>query len=146
MPAAGLLGSVLLLLPLSSACTAPPHPDSWEVAHVVSMYLLADQEGDRRRLRRVLHSRAELWSVGTDGVPQVLTATSYRAPGGRVAGLLPGAPGARIVSVDVHGTAAMVKAEGQGGGGRFTHYLTLLKLEGGWQIVGSSSHWDVGPR
>lgn len=106
------------------------------------MYLLADQEGDHRRLRSVLHSGAEVWSVQGDGRAAVTAAPIVRPSPFAGRGRMGEAGESRILAVDVHGTAAMVKAELRVDGGRFTEYLTLLKLEEGWRIVGSSSHWE----
>lgn len=138
------LGSLL-------SCTPPVHPDDVAVREVVRMYLLADEEGDHRRLGQVLHARAETWYLREDGTLAVLT-------GAQVSGRRQVAPGphrlrrggdapdllrrTRILAVDVHGTAAMVKTELDWDGGRFIDYLTLLKLREGWRIVGSSSHWE----
>lgn len=139
------------LLALIVSCTPSVHPDDRAVREVVRMYLLADEEGDHRRLGQVLHARAESWYLREDGTLSVLT-------GAQVSGRRQVAPGphrprrggdgpdllrrTRILAVDVHGTAAMVKTELHWDGGRFIDYLTLLKLREGWRIVGSSSHWE----
>lgn len=134
--------SAILILLVIASCVPSRDPEATAVREVARMYLLADQEGDHRRLLSVLHSRAEAWSVQADGREVVTAAPAVRlhAPGGRVR--MGEAGESRILAVDVHGTAAMVKAELRVEGGRFTEYLTLLKLEEGWRIVGSSSHWE----
>jgi hypothetical protein len=137
---------VLLLSALVPSCTGRGDPEERIVAEVARMYLLADQEGDLRRLQSVLHSRAGAWYLRRDGSLAVVTGPTTRGLSSAERGTMGEGGQSRILAVDVHGTAAMVKAELRLRDGRFTDYLTLLKLEEGWRIVASSSHWewDVG--
>lgn len=133
---------LLVILVLSASCAPTRDREALAVTEVARMYLLADQEGDQLRLRSVLHSRAEVWSVQDGGRVAVSSSPTVRGHPFGGGGRMGEAGEGRILAVDVHGTAAMVKVELRVEGGRITQYLTLLKLEEGWRIVGSSAHWE----
>lgn len=54
----------------------------------------------------------------------------------------------KLYSIDVHGTAAQAKVSVTVYGGALTwvDYISLLKIDGTWMIVGKISHGDRKPR
>ncbi len=110
------------------------------VEKTIRQYFRGDVERDVASLERAFHPRAELLTAGADGELEVLTQASWhtdvRATPDRER------PEPEIVSVDIHGKAAMAKTRLTFAAGRFTDYLSLLKLDGGWVIVNKIYHWE----
>jgi hypothetical protein len=100
-------------------------------------------EGDTRKLGAAFHPLSHLYSVGADGVPADLP----RAEWFRMVESRPSAKSKgderrdRIVSIDFSGPAtAFAKVECQLPPRYFTDYLTLLKIDGRWQVIAKAFH------
>ena len=100
-------------------------------------------EGDTKKLGEAFHPASHLYSVGADGTAADLP----RAEWFRMVESRPSASSKgderrdRIVSIDFSGPAtAFAKVECQLPPRYFTDYLTLLKLDGRWQVIAKAFH------
>jgi hypothetical protein len=100
-------------------------------------------EGDTRKLGEAFHPASHLYSVGADGTAADLP----RAEWFRMVDSRPSAKSKgderrdRIVSIDLSGPAtAFAKVECQLPPRYFTDYLTLLKIDGRWQVIAKAFH------
>ncbi len=108
-----------------------------EIAQALQIYFDGFHEGDVDTLRRVFHPNAHLYS-STDGslVDDDMTAVYARVEG-RVAPATKGETrNDRILSIDRSGPeSALAVVQITIAPKLFTDYLSLLKIDGRWQII-----------
>ena len=100
-------------------------------------------EGDTTKLAAAFHPAAHLYGIGSDGAAMDMPRADWLA-------MVGGRPSAksraserrdRIVSIDFSGpNTAFAKVECQLPPRYFTDYLTLLKVDGRWQIISKTFH------
>ena len=129
-----------LLLTGAAGLTAATHTNRDDQAirrHIERFYFEGVRNSDTAAAHRAFHPVAVMYSI-RDGklaersIPDWLTAIAERAP-------KPPKPDAvqrRVVSVDVTGNAAVAKTELVQSEAVVTDYLSLLKVDGEWIIVG----------
>jgi hypothetical protein len=113
------------------------------VENVLRLYFDGLYEGDTAKLGEVFHAASHLYSVGGDGkAADMPRADWFAAVAGRPSGKAKGSPRAdRIVSIDFSGPGtAFAKVECQLPPRYFTDYLTLLKVDGNWQVIAKAFH------
>jgi Putative lumazine-binding len=116
-----------------------------EVAEVLLTYLDGLHHGDTARLRRVFHPEAR-YTTATDGTLLTLSMAEYLpivdarpAPAGT------GEPRRdRIVSIELAGpVTAVARVECAIAPRRFVDILTLVQVDGRWQIVSKVFHYEI---
>lgn len=114
--------------------------DRAAIEETVRHYFRGDVERDVERLKKAFHPHAELLTAGEEGELEILTQEAWHesveATPDRER------PEPELLSVDIHGKAALAKTRLTFSDGRFTDYLSLLKLDGGWVIVNKIYHWE----
>jgi Putative lumazine-binding len=105
--------------------------------HIEQYYFEGVRRSDTAAARRAFHPVLTMYSARDGALAQRsldewVTAIAERAPNPPK----PDAVQRRIVSVDVTGTAAMAKVELVQPEATLTDYMSLLKLNGEWIIVG----------
>jgi hypothetical protein len=114
-----------------------------EIAEALGAYFDGFYEGDVDKLKRIFHPSAHLYSA-TEGP---LQDDPMEAVYARVRGRTP--PSAqrqkrvdRILTIDRSGPeAALAKVQLAIGARLFTDYLTLLRIDGRWQIIAKAYSW-----
>ncbi len=117
--------------------------DVAEIEKVLQVYFDGLYEGDTKKLGQAFHPASHLYSVGSDGKAADLPrADWFKAVEGRPSGKAKGSTRAdRIVSIDFSGPGtAFAKVECQLPPRYFTDYLTLLKVDGRWQVIAKAFH------
>ncbi len=129
-----------------TAAAARSNPDEREIRrHIERYYFEGVRRSDTAAAHRAFHPVVTMYFV-RDGefaqrsIPDWLAAIAERAPSPPVPDTVP----RRIVSVDVAGNAAMAKLELEYPEAIVTDYMSLLKVNGGWTIVGKI--FDRKPR
>ena len=118
-------------------------PDLPAITAVAHDYLEGMYRRDLARLRRIFHPTACLFGHYDRVFARVPLEEWLKAVEGRPVPADTGqAFDMRIVSIDVTGQVATVKAHGLYRGLRFTDYLTLARVEGQWLIVNKTFHHD----
>lgn len=118
-----------------------------EITDVLSTYFDGLHHSDTGRLRRVFHPRAQ-YVCATDGSLVHLTMDEYfpvvdQRPSPASRGE---ARADSIVSIEFAGPAtAMAKVNCAIGPKYFTDLLTLIRLDGRWQIISKVFHFDLRP-
>jgi Putative lumazine-binding len=113
------------------------------IEKVLQVYFDGLYEGDTKKLGEAFHPAAHLYSADTGGKAADLPrADWFKAVESRPSGKAKGSERAdRIVSIDFAGPAtAFAKVECQLPPRYFTDYLTLLKVDGRWQVISKSFH------
>jgi Putative lumazine-binding len=116
-----------------------------EVAEVLSTYFDGLYHSDTQRLRRVFHPRAH-YVCATEGTLTYRTMDEYfpivdRRPSPESGGE---ARADRIVSIEFAGpVTAFARVNCAIGPKDFTDLLTLVRLDGRWQIISKVFHFDV---
>lgn len=108
------------------------------VESTLQIYFDGLYEGDLAKLGAAFHPFAHLYAVGPDGKATDTPREDWlKAVGGRPSAKSKGDERRdRIVSIDFNGpNAAFAKVECQLPPRYFTDYLTLLKIEGRWQVI-----------
>lgn len=139
------LGTLMLAGAAGLSAATWPDPDEQAIRrHIERYYFEGVRNSDTAAAHRAFHPVAIMYSVH-DGklaersIPDWLKAIAERAP-------QPPKPDdvrRRIVSVDVTGNAATAKLELASRDGTITDYMSLLKVDGEWTIVGKI--FDRGP-
>jgi len=121
----------------------PASADIEQIRDVIGHYFAGHATGDGSHFTRAFHPESKLFWV-RDGQLQQRTSAAYIA----------GAPGMpsddearrkrRIVTIDVSGDAAVVKVELDYPGALIYDYMSMLKIEGRWQIINKT--FVVHPR
>ncbi|SJZ31826.1 Putative lumazine-binding [Enhydrobacter aerosaccus] len=117
--------------------------DVAEVEKVLHTYFDGLYEGDTRKLGEAFHPASHLYSVGSDGKAADLPRADWlKWVESRESGKAKGSERRdRIVSIDFSGPAtAFAKVECQLPPRYFTDYLTLLKIDGRWQVIAKAFH------
>lgn len=113
------------------------------VEKVLQVYFDGLYEGDTKKLGEAFHPASHLYAPGADGKATDLPrAEWFKMVESRPSGKAKGSARAdRIVSIDFSGpNTAIAKVECQLPPRYFTDYLTLLKVDGRWQIISKSFH------
>lgn len=113
------------------------------IEKVLQVYFDGLYEGDTKKLGEAFHPAAHLYSADQAGKAADLPrADWFKAVESRPSGKAKGSARAdRIVSIDFAGPAtAFAKVECQLPPRYFTDYLTLLKVDGRWQVISKSFH------
>lgn len=128
------------ILPLAALWMAASPPaissaDEDAIRATVENYFAGMMQGRAELLTEAFHSDARLIGVGQEGEALVLPVDRW-AQGweGRSPRDLSTHRNV-ILSVDIHGDAAMVKTDLVWPNVRYIDYLSLLKLDGEWKIV-----------
>src|SRR6185369_12563693 len=108
--------------------------DEKAVRETVNHYLNGLKFNDVESLKRAFYPEAKLFFVKRDQQLGQLTQEQWykgfaASAGKEEKGTL------RITAVDITGNAASVKVEENYETSKYTDYLSLLKLDGGWRIV-----------
>lgn len=119
--------------------------DYSEVAHALADYFDGLHFSDTKRLSRIFHPQA-IYACATEGELLRLTMQEYfpivdkrPSPASRSEPRVD-----RIVSIEFAGAVtAFAKLNCAIGPKHFTDFLTLVKLEGRWQIIAKVFHFDV---
>ena len=113
------------------------------VEKALQVYFDGLYEGDTGKLGEAFHANSHLYAPGADGKAtdwprgELFKMVDGR-PSGKASGL---ARADRIVSIDFSGpNTAIAKVECQLPPRYFTDYLTLLKVDGRWQIISKTFH------
>ncbi len=126
--------------------TAADHAAAYvEVAHALADYFDGLHFSDTLRLGKVFHPQA-IYACATEGELLQLTMAEYfpivdkrPSPASRSE-----ARADRIVSIEFAGpVTALAKLNCAIGPKHFTDFLTLVKLDGRWQIISKVFHFDV---
>lgn len=133
------LGAVPLAL-LIARPLLPADPEEAAVREALQHYLNGHATGSAEEFSRAFHPRANLYFI-RDGQFTERTSADY------IAGAKGGGPAPdearrkrRIDQVDVTGTAAIATIVLEYPGVTFTDYMSLLKVDGRWQIVAKVFH------
>lgn len=113
------------------------------VEKVLQLYFDGLYEGDTAKLGEVFHAASHLYSVDGDGkAADMPRGDWFTAVAGRPSGKVKSSARAdRIVSIDFSGPGtAFAKVECQLPPRYFTDYLTLLKVDGKWQVIAKAFH------
>jgi hypothetical protein len=114
-----------------------------EVEKTLRVYFDGLYEGNTGKLGEAFHPLAHLYSVASDGTAADMPrADWFRMVEGRPSAKAAGAERRdRIVSIDFSGPGtAFAKVECQLPPRYFTDYLTLLKVDGRWQVIAKAFH------
>lgn len=139
MPTLLALGAVPMAL-LAARPLLPADPEEAAVRDALQHYLNGHATGSAEEFRQAFHPRANLYFI-RDGQFAERTSADY------IAGAKGGGPAPdearrkrRIDQVDVTGTAAIATIVLEYPGVTFTDYMSLLKVDGRWQIVAKVFH------
>jgi hypothetical protein len=113
------------------------------VEQTLQTYFDGLYEGDTRKLGAAFHPASHLYSVAPDGgAADVPRADWFKMVESRESAKSKGSERRdRIVSIDFNGpAAAFAKVECQIPPRYFTDYLTLLKIDGRWQVIAKAFH------
>jgi hypothetical protein len=140
------LGTLVLAGAAGLTAASRIDPDERAIRrHIEQYYFDGVRRADTAAAHRAFHPVVTMYSV-RDGefvqrsIPDWLAAIAERAPDPPAPDTVP----RRIVSVDVTGTAAVAKLELAYPEARVTDYMSLLKVNGQWIIVGKI--FDRQPR
>ena len=108
-----------------------------EIAEALRHYFDGFYEGDTGKLRRIFHPNAHLYSAADGPLADDDMETVYARVAGRAS---PASRGEarldRILSIDKSGPeSAFVKLQIAIGPKLYTDYLSLLRIDGRWQII-----------
>jgi hypothetical protein len=127
---AALVGCVV-----STPARAEQDPDRKGVEQAVGYYFTGGDNHDVESMKKAFHIDAKMLFMRDGALMQVTMPEWFD----RIAKAAPGGPKAlsrKIVSVDIAGDAASAKAVSEFPTFRFVDYLSLLKVNGEWKIVG----------
>lgn len=116
-----------------------PDPEKAAVTEAVQLYFQGHATGDGNFWRKAFHPEAKLFWV-KDGALAQKTATEFAAGASGKPAADEGKRVRKILAVDHAGDAAMVKVELTYPDVAFVDYLSLLKIDGRWQIVNKIFH------
>jgi hypothetical protein len=108
--------------------------DDAEVRQAIEHYLLGHATGDGAHFRQVFHPQSRLFWI-RDGQLATRTSDEYIAGASGKPADDESQRKRRISSIDITGNAAMVKVELDYPRAKFTDYMSMLKIDGKWQIV-----------
>ena len=108
--------------------------DEAEVRQAIEHYLLGHATGDGAHFRQVFHPQSKLFWI-RDGQLATRTSEEYIAGASGKPADDEAQRKRRIASVDITRNAAVVKVELDYPRTKFTDYMSMLKIDGRWQIV-----------
>jgi len=117
-----------------------------EVEKTLRTYFDGLYEGDTKKLGEAFHPASHLYSVSSEGAAADLPrADWFKAVESRPSAKSKGDERRdRIVSIDFSGPAtAIAKVECQLPPRYYTDYLTLLKIDGRWQVIAKAFHFTT---
>jgi len=117
--------------------------DVAEIEKVLQVYFDGLYEGDTKKLAEAFHPASHLYSAASDGKAADLPRGDWlKWIESRESAKKKGSARAdRIVSIDFSGPmTAFAKVECQLPPRYFTDYLTLLKIDGRWQVIAKAFH------
>jgi len=117
--------------------------DVAEIEKVLKVYFDGLHEGDTKKLGEAFYPSSHLYSVGSDGkAADMPRGDWFKMVESRPSAKSKGSARAdRIVSIDFSGPGtAFAKVECQLPPRYFTDYLTLLKIDGRWQVIAKAFH------
>jgi Putative lumazine-binding len=132
------LGTLMLAGAAGLTAATRTAPDEQAIRrHIERYYFEGVRHSDTAAAHRTFHPVAVMYSIregklAERSIPDWLTAIAERAPNPPK----PDAVQRRVVSVDVTGTAAVAKTELIQPEAVVTDYLSLLKVDGEWTVVG----------
>ena len=108
-----------------------------EIRSTIQNYFDGLYHGDIERMQRAFHPCCHLYSGMEGGIQDESAPDWFRRIQNRAS---PASEGAlrrdRIVFIDLNGSgSALVKVQVQAPSGRYSDYLSVLKLQEGWRIV-----------
>ena len=108
-----------------------------EIRSTIQNYFDGLYHGDIEKMRRAFHPCCHLYSGMEGGIQDESAPDWFRRIRNRAS---PASEGAlrrdRIVFIDLNGSgSALVKVQVQAPSGRYSDYLSVLKLQEGWRIV-----------
>ena len=108
-----------------------------EIRSTIQNYFDGLYHGDIERMQRAFHPCCHLYSGMEGGIQDESAPDWFRRIQNRAS---PASEGAlrrdRIVLIDLNGSgSALVKVQVQAPSGRYSDYLSMLKLREGWRIV-----------
>ena len=142
------LGTLALAGAAAMTAASRPNPDETAIRrHIERYYFEGVRHADTAAAHRAFHPVAVMYSVRDDtlvqrSIPDWLKAIAERAPRPPT----PDAVQRRVVSVDVTGTAATAKLELVQSDAVITDYMSLLKVNGEWTVVGKIFDRQPTPR
>ena len=132
----------LLLLPaLLAAVPEQPNADDAAIRAAIEHYFRGDITRDAEQLKIAFHPTAVLQTSDAAGKLSVLTQRDWHERVRRTPDRE--RPTASILQIDRTGIAAVARTQLVFSNGRFTDYLSLLKIEGRWKIVHKVYHWQA---
>lgn len=125
---------LLAALPLIVSAAPAPSNEEAAIRAAIEHYFQGHATGDGSHFRKVFHPESKLFAI-REGKFWQLPSEEYaaRAPGKPAAD--EAARKRRIESIDVTGTAAVVKIVLDYPAVKFTDYMSMLKVDGTWMIV-----------
>ena len=107
--------------------------DEADIRRAVKQFTSAADVQDAAEMRNVLHTEAQQFFMGADGLVRLETAAylgmiEQKKIGGQPRTL-------HIESVDVNGDLASVSASMSNESMHFDNYISLMKIEGEWKIM-----------
>ena len=111
------------------------------IRETIQLYFQGDINRDVESLKKAFHPRAELLTADAEGRLSVLTQSEWhervRQTPERER------PTAKILHIDRAGNAAVAKTQLIFSQGRFTDFLSLLKLDSRWMIINKIYQWEA---
>lgn len=141
MPRRQVFVALLLVPSLLSGLPAGGSDEDAAIRATIELYFRGDIDRDVEKLKAAFHPTALLQTSNEAGRLAVLEQSVWyervRSTPGRER------PDARILQIDRTGEAAVAKTQLVFSNGRFTDYLSLLKIDGDWQIVNKTYSWQA---
>jgi hypothetical protein len=111
--------------------------DIEDICNTIQNYFDGLYDGDLERMRRAFHSCCHLYSVSEGSVQDESAPDWFQRIQNRPS---PASQGAtrrdEIIFIDLNGTgSALAKVQVSAPSGRYSDYLSMLKLHEGWRIV-----------
>ncbi len=135
-----LLSASIAAISLPSAATQQDAEEK-AIREIIQLYFQGDINRDVESLKKAFHPRAELLTADEEGRLRVLTQPEWhervRQTPERER------PTAKILHIDRAGNAAVAKTQLIFSNGRFTDFLSLLKLDGRWMIINKTYQWEA---
>ncbi len=133
--ALAVMGLALVSVPLLAA--RPANPDEEAIRKVVGYYFEGGTARDSAVVAKAFNKVAMMFFVRDTQFVRMPIFPDYlsRVAAPRAAGSTPDQTRKEIVSIDISGTAAVAKLRLTSANAVLTDYMSLLKINGQWQIV-----------
>lgn len=119
---------------LAVALTPAPDEEEEAVRAAIAHYFQGHATGNGAHFEKVFHPQAKLFWI-RDGRLNQRTSAEYIAGASGTPPADEAQHERRIADIDITGNAAIVKVELDYPGAFITDYISMLKIEGRWQIV-----------